>query len=332
MARKANTQEDKTMKASGDRHNAEGDAAFVSPFAALKGKKILGKNSGATPVPAPAKPQTPASPRAPLDEENIFREAMRSTMPLRGKEKITPEKTAARPAPPAPAPKATEEQPAPTAKSARSGGQFARSQPDQSLPFSSPPETEENLFAEAMAGVAPVRAGGRDLAPPPDPGTQRRNVAKEALDSMLDSKLEFAIEYSEEFIEGHVLGLEPIVVTKLRAGQFSHEAHLDLHGRNVEQAYAALAHFLKESYQSGKRHLLLITGRGRNSPGGAPVLRERVQAWFTRDPFKRVVLAFCSAQPRDGGAGAVYVLLRKRKKNQGKIIWDRMPTEEELLL
>jgi len=52
------------------------------------------------------------------------------------------------------------------------------------------------------------------------------------------------------------------------------------------------------------------------------VLRERLQAWLTRDPFKRIVLAFCTALPKHGGAGALYVLLRKRKKD-GKINWER---------
>jgi len=129
-----------------------------------------------------------------------------------------------------------------------------------------------------------------------------------------------------------VLGLDPVVLGKLRAGAYSPEGHIDLHGQNLEQAYAALSVFLKEAYHGGKRHLLVITGRGKNSPGGTPVLRERVQAWFTRDPFKRVMLAFCTAKNGDGGPGALYVLLRKRKKNQGKIVWDRNPSEEELLL
>ena len=152
------------------------------------------------------------------------------------------------------------------------------------------------------------------------------------MDDIFSGKLEFSLEYTDEFIQGHVMGVDPVVLGKLRAGTYSPEGHVDLHGQNMEQAYATLAAFVKHAYQSGKRHLLIITGRGKNSPGGTPVLRERVQAWFTRDPFKRVVLAFCTAKPGDGGTGAVYILLRKRKKNQGKIVWDRQPGEEELLL
>lgn len=204
--------------------------------------------------------------------------------------------------------------------------------PGPSRPEPRQPSPEEtNLFADAMSGVAPIRARGRELAPP----VQTAPLAPAAtldMDELLLGKLEFSLEYTDEFVQGHVLGLDPVVVEKLKAGAYSPEAHVDLHGQNMEQAYATLAGFIKQTYQSGKRHLVVVTGRGKNSPGGVSVLRERVQAWFTRDPFKRVVLGFCSARPGDGGAGALYVLLRKRRKNQGKIIWDNKPSEEELLL
>ena len=118
-------------------------------------------------------------------------------------------------------------------------------------------------------------------------------------------------------------GLDPMILGKMRAGQYSPEGHLDMHGMVAEEAYEALVSFLRASYNKGKRTVLLIPGRGKNSPEGYAVLRERVQEWLTHDPFKRVVLAFCTAQPKDGGAGALYVLLRKYKKNRGKIQWRR---------
>jgi DNA-nicking Smr family endonuclease len=43
-----------------------------------------------------------------------------------------------------------------------------------------------------------------------------------------------------------------------------------------------------------------------------PVLKERMSSWLKRGSLKRLVLAFATAQPCDGGAGAMYVLLRKR--------------------
>jgi DNA-nicking Smr family endonuclease len=67
----------------------------------------------------------------------------------------------------------------------------------------------------------------------------------------------------------------------------------------------------------------VIPGRGVNSPGGMAVLKEELKAWLTRDPLKRVVLAFTTALPRHGGAGALYVLLRKFKKTKGKVHFEK---------
>jgi DNA-nicking Smr family endonuclease len=85
---------------------------------------------------------------------------------------------------------------------------------------------------------------------------------------------------------------------------------------------------MREQYSQNKRCVLLIPGRGLNSPLGIGVLKREVQHWLTREPLKRVVLAFCTALPRHGGTGALYVLLRKYKKTRGKVIWDRYLKDE----
>ena len=75
---------------------------------------------------------------------------------------------------------------------------------------------------------------------------------------------------------------------------------------------------MREQYVHNKRCVLLIPGRGKNSPLGVGVLKKEVQHWLTREPLKRVVLAFCTALPKHGGTGALYVLLRKYKKPEEK--------------
>ncbi len=52
------------------------------------------------------------------------------------------------------------------------------------------------------------------------------------------------------------------------------------------------------------------------------MLRQELTAWLTKAPLKRVVLAFTTAQPRHGGSGAVYLLLRQARKDRGKIAWE----------
>lgn len=200
-------------------------------------------------------------------------------------------------------------------------------------PFESPAKEfacEENaLFAQAMRGVAPVNGKGRDIAVVAGQGrpAPAQDPAK-ALRDVLEGRVEFALHHGDEFMEGYVVGMDPLVFAKLRAGQYSPEKHLDMHGMNARQAYDALIWFIRDAYQKGLRCVVVVTGRGRNSPDGVGVLRPLLQRWLSRDPFKRVVLAFCTARPEDGGPGAAYVLLRKYKKNRGKIIWDHTPLDE----
>ena len=215
------------------------------------------------------------------------------------------------------------------------GKQSARKQAEPSTPeeyFANAAmqdmDEEAAAFLTAMGSVSPLSGGGRDVAPAPEPGTPPPH-ADTSLQDFLDGKLEFALSFTDEYLEGHVVGLDQMILNKLRAGGLSPEAHLDLHGLNAMQAFEALRGFFKGSWYKGLRTVLVVPGRGRNSPDGFGILREKLQSWLTQDPFKRVVLAFCTAQPHDGGPGSVYVLLRKYRK-KGRIYWERMPADSDL--
>ena len=67
--------------------------------------------------------------------------------------------------------------------------------------------------------------------------------------------------------------------------------------------------FMQECRQFGYRHVIIIHGKGYRSQG-RPVIKPMVNRWLRQDDE---VLAFCSARPKDGGTGAVYVLLRKTR-------------------
>lgn len=189
-------------------------------------------------------------------------------------------------------------------------------------------DDEASAFLAAMGTVSPLTGGGRDVVPAPAPATPPPH-GELSLQDFMDGNLEFALTFSDEYLEGHVVGLDQMILNKLRAGGLSPEAHLDLHGLNAMQAFEALRGFFKGSWYKGLRTVLVVPGRGRNSPDGMGVLREKLQSWLTQDPFKRVVLAFCTAQPHDGGPGSVYVLLRKYRK-KGRIYWERMPADSDL--
>lgn len=196
-------------------------------------------------------------------------------------------------------------------------------------PFTSDAEDgDAATFLRAMQDTRPLGGRGRDVRPAVDT-PEPRPVADASFEALMAGPLEFALTCSDEYLEGHVVGLDPLIMGRLRAGNLSPEAHLDLHGPNALQAFEALRGFMRGAWYKGLRVVLVVPGRGRNSPQGMGVLRERLQVWLTQEPFKRVVLAFCTAQPHDGGPGSVYVLLRKFRK-KGRICWERMPADADL--
>ncbi len=192
-------------------------------------------------------------------------------------------------------------------------------------------KNEQEDFFAAIRGTVPLNGKGRDIPAAPENIPQSLvSASRHPLQDFMEGKVEFSVASTAEYAEGHVVGLDLMIVSQLQAREFSPEAHIDLHGLNCEQAFHNLVGFFRNAYYKGFRTVLVVTGRGLNSLNGMPVLRFRVQQWLTQDPFKRVVLAFCTAKQEDGGAGAFYVLLRRHKKSYGKIRWDVMPSDPDL--
>ncbi|MDE5833093.1 MAG: Smr/MutS family protein [Desulfovibrio sp.] len=189
-------------------------------------------------------------------------------------------------------------------------------------------DPDADAFLTAMRNTTPLSGKGRAVAPKPERGRSPASP-DENFAALLADNLEFAVSGSDEYLEGHVAGLDEALMNRLRQGQMSPEAHLDLHGLNAEQAWLALRDFMRDSWFKGLRTVLVVPGRGKNSPDGQGVLRRKLQTWLTQEPFKRVVLAFCTARPVDGGPGSVYVLMRKFKK-KGRIFWERLPADADL--
>lgn len=195
-------------------------------------------------------------------------------------------------------------------------------------PVSDEKEEETNEFLLAMRSAAPLPAKGRQIAPTAKAKTEPAAPDPDFAD-LLGEKLEFALLYSDEYLEGRVADLDDLLMNRLREGQMSPEAHVDMHGLNALQAFEELKFFIRNSWYKGLRIVLAVTGRGKNSPAGQAVLRRKIQTWLTQEPFKRVVLAFCTALPQDGGPGSIYILLRRFRK-KGRIVWDRLPPDADM--
>lgn len=172
---------------------------------------------------------------------------------------------------------------------------------------------EAELFLSAMDGVVPIPDRGKAPTPiVPNPRIVDENAeALARLAELVSGQGPFDISNSDEFIEGGAPDVDKRLLAALRHGDFAVQGHLDLHGMTKVEARDAVEQFLHASRREGKRCVLLVHGRGLNSKDQIPVLKENLKVWLNRGRIGREVLAFATARPHDGGAGAVYVLLRR---------------------
>jgi DNA-nicking Smr family endonuclease len=98
---------------------------------------------------------------------------------------------------------------------------------------------------------------------------------------------------------------------RLARGLVEIDARLDLHGRTQSEAHAALLRFLHRAQGDGGRIVLVITGKGGESSGGRGVLNRQVPLWLRLPEFRAYVLGVEAAHAAHGGAGALYVRLRR---------------------
>ena len=108
-------------------------------------------------------------------------------------------------------------------------------------------------------------------------------------------------------------GIDRANAERLKRGLHRIESCLDLHGMTQSEAHHALFAFVHASRDAGLRCVLVITGRG-FGPNGPGVLKSSVPRWLEQPVLRRQLLAIAPAQPRHGGAGALYVLLRRQRE------------------
>lgn len=121
-------------------------------------------------------------------------------------------------------------------------------------------------------------------------------------------------------------GVQHGVFRKLKQGRYSVDARLDLHRMSAERARHEVFEFIHDAYRYDLRTVMIVHGRGSHSGAGPALLKSYVNKWL---PEFEQVQAFVSAQPRHGGVGAVYVLLKKspraREHNRDHFNRGRVP-------
>ncbi|TVQ84967.1 MAG: DNA mismatch repair protein MutS [Chromatiaceae bacterium] len=166
------------------------------------------------------------------------------------------------------------------------------------------------LFRAAVEDAVPLRqevAEPYRERPPPRP-RPRADEAAEVEDEALLAECEVTTYEYLAFVRP---GVQRRLFDDLQRGRLEPGLVLDLHGLSAEHARRLLRAFLRECAERRLRCAQIIHGKGYGSPTRQPVLKCKVNYWLRLRPE---VLAFCSATRRDGGTGAVYVLLRNPDK------------------
>ncbi|MEX2408640.1 MAG: Smr/MutS family protein, partial [Rhodovibrionaceae bacterium] len=168
---------------------------------------------------------------------------------------------------------------------------------------------EEAVISHIDAPAALPSAGKADSAAAPPPA--RRRVQPGPPPKAPPPKIK------PELLHGEMRDLDRRSAERLKRGQLPIEAQLDLHGLNQLDAQRALEAFLAAAQEAGRRCVLVITGKGgvgRAPAGGeAGVLRRAVPLWLNQAGLREKVLAYAYAQPKHGGQGALYVLVKRQR-------------------
>lgn len=173
-------------------------------------------------------------------------------------------------------------------------------------------EDESALWQHVMGDVARLPKADRPPEPEgaPKPRSPAARVARPrpapvAIPPAAARPAEPPLEH------GQAPGLDKRTRLRLRRGQVEIQGVMDLHGLTQTEAHRALAGFLEGAQRAGKRCVLVVTGKG--SGPGSGVLRAAVPRWLNEPDLRRMILAFSHAAPKDGGEGALYVLMKRKR-------------------
>jgi DNA-nicking Smr family endonuclease len=181
------------------------------------------------------------------------------------------------------------------------------------MPRPRKPTAEE--IEEFERSVGPVKRLQHDKTGPvrrpvpPRPRAPVESDSYDSFDSLSDNIADEPVSAADSLFFARP-GLQLRQLQRLRRGQLAAAAELDLHGMTAAEARKALGEFITRCLDQHIRSVHIIHGKGYGTAGDAPVLKNRVNAWLRQH---HDVLAFSSAQLRDGGTGALYVLLRSQR-------------------
>ncbi|NKB61459.1 MAG: hypothetical protein GKR95_04710 [Gammaproteobacteria bacterium] len=178
-----------------------------------------------------------------------------------------------------------------------------------------PPVSHEDtlLFQEAVSGTRKLSPVDRAPTKTTSPGIERR-VRTPHLESVSTAKEAvgfIAVDETNEDNSNIVFArmqLSRKALKRFQKGHYRYQSVLDMHGLRERDVAPALETFLSEAIEYNYQCILVIYGKGFHSTDRKGVIRPAAISWMKTHPD---IIAFCSAQPQDGGTGAAYILLRE---------------------
>ena len=169
------------------------------------------------------------------------------------------------------------------------------------------------LWSEVANSFTPLnkKIQNGPIIPETNPVATKQEQQKTLIRNIMDSTPIYNTPTMPEMKHGQAPGLDRRTQARMKRGKMNVMAKIDLHGMYKEQAYTQLLSFLMRNYDQSRKTVLVITGKGSRSGGQIGVLREAVPGWLNTSPMRQYVHAFSHAAPKDGGEGALYVLLKK---------------------
>ncbi|HEY0836298.1 MAG TPA: Smr/MutS family protein [Azospirillum sp.] len=180
---------------------------------------------------------------------------------------------------------------------------------------------EQALWRVAMRDAVPMP--GRTLAEamtsaPPQAEPPATPPPAPPLPPAKPSRRTYVHVVPPPLVPGDTSNMDGRNADRLRRGKMEIDGRIDLHGMTQAQAHTALASFVHRAWHEGRRCVLVITGKGTFSGAGGGVLRRAVPSWLGDAPLRPMVLAVQPAQPKDGGDGALYVLIKRRRDRKDR--------------
>lgn len=176
-------------------------------------------------------------------------------------------------------------------------------------------DDDKNLFRNSMRDVTPLKQTQKDRHYPQKEKPVSTKPRQRLPEAPVATSIHLSNYYTEEvgpnsILSYHIPGIPKKRLIELKNGLIRWEGRLDLHGQTLSQAQDKLCQFMAQQQSLGHRCVLIIHGKG-SPTGDAPVLKNHAYHWLKQLPH---VIAMHSALPRDGGSGALYVLLKRGRE------------------